>query len=89
MSFLQANLSRILRVIGFVFTITFPAVYAASCFITVNSCPRGCCLPSPPHSAAFPYHGWEIFMYSCSSLKVPERDARPWDDEHCRRSGAR
>ena len=28
-SFLQANLSRILRVIGFVFTITFPAMYAA------------------------------------------------------------
>ena len=28
-SFLQANLSRVLRVLGFVFTISFPAVYVA------------------------------------------------------------
>ena len=62
-SFLQANLSRLLRVAGFVFTITFPAVYIAlmlyhrelvpaRLLFAVSSAQRGVPLPL----------GWAAFL---------------------------
>ena len=76
-SFLQANLSRILRVIGFVFTITFPAVYAAlmlyhrelvpaRLLFAVSAAQRGVPLPI----------GWEILLMLFVLEALKEAGAR-------------
>ena len=76
-SFLQANLSRILRVIGFVFTITFPAMYAAlmlyhrelvpaRLLFAVSAAQRGVPLPI----------GWEILLMLFVLEALKEAGAR-------------
>ena len=76
-SFLQANLSRVLRVIGFVFTITFPAMYAAlmlyhrelvpaRLLFAVSAAQRGVPLPI----------GWEILLMLFVLEALKEAGAR-------------
>ena len=76
-SFLQANLSRLLRVAGFVFTITFPAVYIAlmlyhrelvpaRLLFAVSAAQRGVPLPI----------GWETFLLLLVLEALKEAGAR-------------
>ena len=63
-SFLQANLSRILRVIGFVFTITFPAMYAALLLLSPRISARAAAVPvvsAAQRGVPLP-SGWEILL---------------------------
>ncbi len=76
-SFLQANLSRLLRVAGFLFTITFPAVYVAlmlyhrelvpaRLLFAVSAAQRGVPLPI----------GWETFLMLLVLEALKEAGAR-------------
>ncbi len=76
-SFLQANLSRVLRVCGFVFTIVFPAVYVAlmlyhrelvpaRLLFAISSAQRGVPLPI----------GWETFLLLLVLETLKEAGAR-------------
>ncbi|MDO4271002.1 MAG: spore germination protein [Eubacteriales bacterium] len=76
-SFLQANLSRVLRLTGFLFTITFPAVYVAlllyhrelvpaRLLFAVSAAQRGVPLPV----------GWETFLLLLVLEALKEAGAR-------------
>ena len=76
-SFLQANLSRVLRTLGFVCTITFPAVYAAlllyhrelvpaRLLFAISAAQRGVPLPI----------GWETFLLLLVLEALKEAGAR-------------
>lgn len=76
-SFLQANLSRVLRICGFVFTIVFPAVYVAlmlyhrelvpaRLLFAISSAQRGVPLPI----------GWETFLFLLVLETLKEAGAR-------------
>lgn len=76
-SFLQANLSRVLRALGFVCTITFPAVYAAlllyhrelvpaRLLFAISAAQRGVPLPI----------GWETFLLLLVLEALKEAGAR-------------
>ncbi len=76
-NFLQANLSRVLRLAGFVFTITFPAVYIAllmyhrellpaRLLFAISAAQRGVPLPA----------GWETFLFLLVLEALKEAGAR-------------
>lgn len=76
-SFLQANLSRVLRVVGFLFTISFPAVYVAlllyhrelipaPLLFALSAAQRGVPLPA----------GWETFLLLLVLEALKEAGAR-------------
>ncbi len=76
-NFLQANLSRVLRLVGFVFTISFPAVYIslliyhkelipARLLFAVSAAQRGVPLPA----------GWETFLLLLVLEALKEAGAR-------------
>ncbi len=76
-NFLQANLSRVLRLAGFVFTVTFPAVYIAllmyhrellpaRLLFAISAAQRGVPLPA----------GWETFLFLLVLEALKEAGAR-------------